>query len=126
MLDVLEHRKEARVQGDPMLPKWHTDRTLDDHLRALGCRWVAEGVLSIRQVSELWECSPDKAAQVVQGQTDLVVPVTVARRKKRTPAEKEMILGLLRQGMSTPAINEQLGLALTSQEVYYYKTRLRS
>jgi hypothetical protein len=126
MKDVLEHRKEARVQSNPSLPTWHTDRTLDDHLRALGCRWVAEEVLSIRQVAELWECAPDKAARIVQGQTDLAVPVTVARRKKRTPAEKEMIFDLLRQGMGTSAINERLGLALTAQELYYYKTRLRS
>jgi hypothetical protein len=126
MKDVLEHRKEARVQSDPSLPTWHTDRTLDDHLRALGCRWVAEEVLSIRQVAELWECAPDKAARVVQGQTDLAVPVTVARRRKRTPAEKEMIFDLLRQGMGTSAINERLGTSLTAQELYYYKTRLRS
>jgi hypothetical protein len=131
MLDVLRHRQIGR----PALPSeiegenWYQGYTADSYLVQTGLEFFAERKLDLVDLTRFWRCSRDVAANIVRGVTrkDVNRPegVDAARRQRRPPAERELILRLIREGKSREEVNTTIqGKPLTHQDFYNYKQRV--
>jgi hypothetical protein len=124
MRDVYAHRAPAlreRTQARKEA-KWYSE---DEHVRNTTALLYREGKLTIADCARLMDCSPERAAQIVYGETQRVEGETSQRRKKyRTPQRKREIMTLVAEGLGLKDINERLGETLTAQDVYYYRSRL--
>jgi hypothetical protein len=126
MRDVYAHRAPALRERSEVRreAKWYVE---DSRLRGLALDFYREGKLTIADCSRLMDCSETVAASIVHGGTQRPEPAASPGRKNyRTPERKAAIMALVVAGLGFKDINERLGETLTAQDVYYYRTRLRS
>lgn len=129
MRDVLRHRQEGRkpTPAEKEGPNWYQGYTDDDYLVRIGLEFHAEGLMTIENLTRLWRCSREVAANIINGETRLHIPrpeKSTKKQKRRSPAQKEAIMLLVREGKNAAAINEILGETLTAQAVYYYRSKI--
>jgi hypothetical protein len=125
MKDVYAHRAPAMRQRvlERRETKWYSE---DEHLRDVAVAFYREGKLTIADCARLMDCSAERAAQIVHGETQRTMTgPTTPRKRYRTPQRKQEIMALVGEGRNLKDINEALGEVLTAQDLYYYRTRLR-
>lgn len=132
MCDVIKHKQDALrglAQTSEQPEKrweWYEGYTADEYLVSIGLTFLAEGKLSIADLSRLWKCSRAVAENIVHGETrkQILRVHTPDKQKRRTAARKKEILALVALGKNAAQINEELSEDLTPQAIYYYKSRL--
>ena len=134
MFDVLRHRQEqegkaraARIEEAEEAGTWYGGRTWDTELVEKVLLLEREGYITGAQAADLLGVTSHVVANIARGNSHLHLNVdtTKKKQKRRSKAQKEAIMALVRQGKNAAAINEALGETLTAQGVYYYRTRMR-
>jgi hypothetical protein len=109
---------------EPLPEGSRTTFDLDGRLVQVGLRFHADKKLGPRDLAMLWECSVEVATSVVNGTTWKHVPrpEPVAAKRKIPPAVRMQIRECILAGCSRDEINDALGISLSHQDIYYYKT----
>ncbi len=125
MLDVVKHRGQAKsTPAHSTGEKWYRGQTTNEHVVKVGSELHAEGVLTIKHLARLWDCSYDVASNIVHKKTRLYVDRPEGlKQKRRSPERKKEIRQLVEQGKTLREINESLQETLTAQDLYYYKSK---
>jgi hypothetical protein len=131
MLDVVEHRKQQRAQQRETQieeakreARWHGGRTWDTELVTLLLTMEAERRITIKDLARILDVPRHTAHNLVHGHCQKAVerPARL-RAKRRSPAQKAVIVALVQEGLNADAINAKLGETLTPQDVYYYRLK---
>jgi hypothetical protein len=129
MMDVIKHRQEKTdpTPAETEKNNWYQGYTADDYIVRIGLELHEEGVVTVAHLVRLWRCSRDVAANIVHGETRKHIerPEEPRKRKRRSPRRKAAITDLIREGHNAESINSILDESLSSQDVYYYKTKLK-
>jgi hypothetical protein len=131
MLDAWSARKAgAPTSSTDAKPRPNPTYLLDDYLVKTGLELHDEGVLSINDLARYWRCSRDVAVRVVRGETHSHTKrseeAKAPKQKRRSKAQKEAIMALVREGKNAAEINEALGESLTPQGVNYYRGKVKA
>lgn len=133
MKDVLRHRQEqekqvkaARIQEAEEAGIWYGGRSWDTELVEKVLVLERQGYLTVAQAADLLGVTTHVIANIARGNSHAHADVPqVKKQKRRSKAQKEAIMALIREGKNTEEINEALGETLTHQAVYYYKQKLK-
>lgn len=137
MRDVITHRHQGHLpvaqrpaEVDEAAQPWYQGYTHDPYLVRVGLEFHDAKKLTMADLAKLWNCGRDVVSGIVHGKRSDVnrSPEQAAKKQiRRTEAEKQKILSMVRAGFTLRQINAEpnIGKPLSDQDLQYYRGKVR-